>query len=100
MWHACDLHVMGMWHACDLLQLKTAEVEYSGVLMRWLVEREDRNKECTKSANNEDERRRRVSMDNEMQYQVCVWWAWQCGGRGIVVLLHAAGVAADQRHVV
>ena len=106
------MHVACMWHACDMLQLKTAEVEYSDVLMRWLVEREDRKKECSKSAISEDEGRRRVAVDNEMKYQVsmcgecgivvgmALLWVWQYCGRDRCDVVVAEGVADDQRHVV
>lgn len=74
-------HVTWMW-SCDIrvrshdaypslrLQLKTADVQYSDVLMRWLLELEERKKECSKAAIMEDEQRRRTIVDNEMRYQV------------------------------
>lgn len=47
-------------------------MQYSDILMRWLLDKEERHRECSKLAIGEDEKRRRAVVDNEMQYQVCV----------------------------
>lgn len=60
---------------CCLLQLKTADVQYSDVLMRWFLVKDERQKECSKLAMSEDEKRRRAVVDNEMQYQVGGVWS-------------------------
>ena len=65
-----------------LLQLKMAEVEYSGVLLCWLQERERRANACAERALLEEEERRRTVITNETKYQVRVerLWVWSCQG--------------------
>ncbi len=52
------------------VQLKTAEVQYSDVLMCWLVVKTKRDKECSKAAFQQDKARKNVTVENEIQYQV------------------------------
>ena len=54
------------------MQLKTAEVQYSGVLMRWLLEKADRSKQCAKVASQHDEERKDNIVQREIRYQVRV----------------------------
>lgn len=50
-------------------------MQYSDVLMRWLLEKTERSKECYKEASQEDQMRRDTIIRNNMEYQVG-WWVW------------------------
>ena len=47
-----------------------AEVQYSEVLLSWLLEKAERSIECTNEANKDNKRRVALVVKNEMRYQV------------------------------